>query len=261
MKKRFSLAREWVMEMGAYLRDATEKPFDFSTKTGHQDIVTAFDKEAEMYFRTNIKKNFPDDYIVGEECAPSEGERSPITWYIDPIDGTTNFVNFQKNFAISVGCYMNGVPQFAFVYDVIGDDLYSAFANEGAYKNEKRLGTTMPATAFEKMILSTPNVQDAFWRGYPWQTSMLELADQVRAVRSLGSVALELCAVAEGIVDIFVAMRSAPWDHNGARLILQESGCKISALGYDDLPSDQELAIFACRSEEVYHKLKVQYEF
>lgn len=261
MKARYNLARQWLLDMGAYLRDATKKPFDFSTKTGHQDIVTAHDREVELYFRTNIKKYFPDDYIVGEECASSGGERSSITWYIDPIDGTTNFVNLQKNFAISVGCYRDGVPQFAFVYDVIGNDLFSAFANEGAYKNEKRLGTTTPVTAYEKMILSTPNVQDAFWRGYPWQASMLALADQVRAVRSLGSVALELCAVAEGIVDVFVAMRSAPWDHNGARLILLEAGCKICALGQDHLPTDQELAIFACRSEDVFQRLKTEYGF
>ncbi len=261
MKARYALARQWVLDMGAYLRDATRAPFDFSTKTGHQDIVTAFDKAVERYFRNHIQNQFPGDRIVGEEYQPSREAGAEITWYIDPIDGTTNFVNLRKHFAISVGCYLDGMPQFAFVYDVIGDELFSAFAGEGAYKNDRRLERPADVTDFGKMILSTPNVQDAFWRGYPWQKSMRELADRVRAVRSLGSVALELCAVAEGTADIFVAMRSAPWDHNGARLILLESGCTICALGREKLPTDQELPIFACRNEAVYRELKARYGF
>lgn len=261
MKERYALARQWVLEMGAYLRGAVAEPFDFSAKTGHQDIVTAFDKEVERCFRTNIQTRFPTDRIVGEEYAPSRETGSRITWYIDPIDGTTNFVNLRKHFAISVGCYRDDAPQFAFVYDVMGDALYAAFAGEGAWKNEQRLENPTGVTDFGKMILATPNVQDAFWRRYPWQGALLELADRVRAVRSLGSVALELCAVAEGTVDIFVAMRSAPWDHNGARLILLESGCRICALGQETLPTDRELAIFACRSGEVYRMLKTQFGF
>ena len=261
MKERYSMAKQWVLRAGALLRDATRQPFDFSAKTGHQDIVTAFDKEVERYFRTNIGTFFPDDHIVGEEYASSEGAAAEVTWYIDPIDGTTNFVNLRKHFAISVGCYRNQIPQFSFIYDVIGGDLYSAFAGEGAFKNDRKLGQDPSATELGKMILSTPNVQDAFWRNYPWQASMLKLADQVRAVRSLGSVALELCAVAEGTVDIFVAMRSAPWDHNGARLILLESGCRICALGMEELPTDREVPIFACRNEAVFEQLKADCGF
>ena len=261
MKQRFSFACEWILEMGKLLREAVISPFDFSTKTGHQDIVTEYDKKVEQYFRSNIHKNFPDDIIVGEEYANTIENKEGIVWYIDPIDGTTNFVNLRKHFAISIGCYQNERPYFALVLDVIGNDLYTAFVGEGAFKNQQRIGLDEPASDFRKMILSTPNVPDAFWRDYPWRSSMRALADEVRAVRSLGSVALELCAVAEGVVDIFVAMRSAPWDHNAARLILQESGCYISALGQSELPVDKEMSIFACRSKVVYHKLRETYGF
>lgn len=260
MKERFDFARQWIMEMGEFLREAVKQPFDFSAKTGHQDIVTAFDREVELYFRRRIGEHFPGDSIVGEELDREAGESS-VMWYIDPIDGTTNFVNLRRHFAISVGCYRNGAAEFGFVYDVMAKDLYWAYAGEGAYKNDLRLGQTAPVTELSKMILSTPNVQDAFWRDYTWQGAMLELADRVRAVRSLGSVALELCAVAEGTVDLFAAMRSAPWDHNGARLILQEAGCRLWSLGQENLPRDRELAIAACRSEEVFRLLKNRYGF
>lgn len=259
MKHRYALAREWVLEMGSYLREVTRKPFNFSTKTGHQDIVTAYDKEVERFFRSRIRENFPEDYIVGEEFSGRIEAGAGVRWYIDPIDGTTNFVNLRKNFAISVGCYRDNLPQFSFVLDVIGGDLYSAKAGEGAYKNDRRLSNANAPVELEKMILSTPNVQDAFWRGYPWQTSLLALADRVRAVRSLGSVALELCAVAEGTVDIFVAMRSAPWDHNGARLILTEAGCVISQLGENTLCTDAEVPVLACRCSQVYRELRTVY--
>lgn len=261
MKQRYALAKGWITEMGSYLREVTRKPFDFSQKTGHQDIVTAYDREVEQFFRRNIHSHFPEDDIVGEEFSGKIEEGRGVRWYIDPIDGTTNFVNLRKNFAISVGCYLDGKPQFAYVLDVVRNDLFTAFTGEGAYKNGRRLENRNATAALEKMILSTPNVLDAFWRNYPWQKEMLRLADEVRAVRCLGSVALELCAVAEGSVDVFVAMRSAPWDHNGARLILMESGCCISELGKDTLCTDREAAIYACRSGAVLNQLKEKYRF
>lgn len=260
MKHRYLLARQWVNQMGDYLREATRKPFDFSTKTGHQDIVTVHDKEVERFFRANIRQNFPEDYIVGEELSGEIKSGNGIRWYIDPIDGTTNFVNLRKNFAISLGCYCDNRPRFAFVLDVINKDLFSAYAGEGAYKNDVRLENSKAPTQLDKLILSTPNVQDTFWRNYPSQEAMLKLADEVRAVRSTGSVALELCSVAEGCVDIFVAMRSAPWDHNAARLILQEAGCQITELGKEILCLDREVSVLSCRSGEVMQLLKHKYQ-
>ena len=261
MKQRFLLAREWVERMGEYLREVTSQPFDFSAKTGHQDIVTDHDKKVEQFFRGNIHRHFPQDDIVGEEFSGKIGTGSGIRWYIDPIDGTTNFVNLRRNFAVSVGCYRDNQPVFGLVLDVIRNDLYSAFAGEGAYKNAQKLGEGRVPENLGEMILSTPNVQDAFWRGYPQQNAMLRLADEVRAVRCMGSVALELCQVAEGTVDIFVAMRSAPWDHNAARLILQEAGCYISQLGEDTLCLDRETSVYACRSRGLAEKLRTEYGF
>ena len=261
MKQRFLLAREWVERMGEYLREVTSQPFDFSAKTGHQDIVTDHDKKVEQFFRGNIHRHFPQDDIVGEEFSGKIGTGSGIRWYIDPIDGTTNFVNLRRNFAVSVGCYRDNQPVFGLVLDVIRNDLYSAFVGEGAYKNAQKLGEGRVPENLGEMILSTPNVQDAFWRGYPQQNAMLRLADEVRAVRCMGSVALELCQVAEGTVDIFVAMRSAPWDHNAARLILQEAGCYISQLGEDTLCLDRETSVYACRSRGLAEKLRTEYGF
>lgn len=261
MKQRFLMAKEWVAQMGEYLREVTSQPFAFSTKTGHQDIVTVHDKKVEQFFRESIHKHFPQDDIVGEEFSGKIGSGSGIRWYIDPIDGTTNFVNLRRNFAVSVGCYRDGQPQFGLVLDVIHNDLYSAFAGEGAYKNEQKLGDGRVSENLGEMILSTPNVQDAFWRGYPQQKAMLQLADEVRAVRCLGSVALELCQVAEGVTDIFVAMRSAPWDHNAARLILQEAGCCVSQFGEASLCLDREASIYACRSGALARKLQSEYGF
>ena len=261
MKQRFLLAREWVERMGEYLREVTSQPFDFSPKTGHQDIVTVHDKKVEQFFRQNIHRYFPQDDIVGEEFSGKIGTGSGIRWYIDPIDGTTNFVNLRKNFAVSVGCYRDNQPVFGLVLDVIRNDLYSAFAGEGAYKNAQKLGEGQVPENLGEMILSTPNVQDAFWRGYPQQNAMLRLADEVRAVRCMGSVALELCQVAEGTVDIFVAMRSAPWDHNAARLILQEADCYISQLGEDTLCLDRETSVYACKSRALAEKLRTEYGF
>jgi fructose-1,6-bisphosphatase/inositol monophosphatase family enzyme len=234
-----------------------------TAKPGTTNFVTVYDVAVQNFLIEKFSEIFPDAVYFAEEKdnRAEDALNAPLCFIIDPIDGTTNFVNLRRNFAVSVGCYRDNQPVFGLVLDVIRKDLYSAFAGEGAYKNAQKLGEGRVPENLGEMILSTPNVQDAFWRGYPQQNAMLRLADEVRAVRCMGSVALELCQVAEGTVDIFVAMRSAPWDHNAARLILQEAGCYISQLGEDTLCLDRETSVYACRSRGLAEKLRTEYGF
>ena len=74
-------------------------------KTGHQDLVTHWDRKIEQLLRNEILTAFPQDSIVGEEYPPEAHRTGAVTWYIDPIDGTTNFINQHQNYAISVGCW------------------------------------------------------------------------------------------------------------------------------------------------------------
>lgn len=257
--KRFEDAVQWVLEARRLLVSMQTENVDFSEKSGHQDIVTKYDKEIERYLRDRIRGNYPKDRIVGEEFPgeASGGEESrewwdtqqEAVWYLDPIDGTTNFVNQRCHYAISVGCLAEGEMDFGIVLDVTENRLYTAKKGLGAWMNGKRLQTSL-ARQVKNMLLTCPCVTDLFLEPHKRQAGFSRLALDVRAVRSLGSVALELCQVASGQADLCVAMKSSPWDHNAARLILKEAGGEIRNLEGGPLSYSQSSAFLAGNSRE-----------
>ena len=90
----------------------------FCQKTGHQDLVTFWDRKIERQLRNSVLTAFPQDYIVGEKYLPEEGCGGNATWYLDPVDGTTNFINQHRSHAISIGCWKGGTPLFGMVLNV-----------------------------------------------------------------------------------------------------------------------------------------------
>lgn len=268
--ERYELAIEWVREAGSMLRRMRKDSLDIAEKNGHQDIVTRCDREIEQFLRKKIWNHFPNDRIVGEEYTAAEfrsGQRTEehtaaglrsrqesacsagAVWFIDPIDGTTNFVNQRCDYAVSVGCIVGEEPQFGIVLDVEGGRLYSAKAGCGAWLDGCRLHTAENQSV-KSMLLTTPCVTDLFLCSYREKEGIARLAQAVRAVRSTGSIALELCHVASGRADICIALRSSPWDHNAARLILTEAGGIIRRLDGEALPYYEDSTFLAAGSEE-----------
>ena len=121
---RFNVAVKVVQNAGDLLRQCRLEEAEVSQKTGHQDLVTRWDRRIEQLLRNEILTAFPQDAIVGEEYPPEAHRTGAVTWYIDPIDGTTNFINQHQNYAISVGCWEGSVPLFGLVLDVERKALY-----------------------------------------------------------------------------------------------------------------------------------------
>ncbi len=121
---RFNVAVKVVQNAGELLRQCRLEEAEVSQKTGHQDLVTRWDRRIEQLLRNEILTAFPQDAIVGEEYPPETHRAESVTWYIDPIDGTTNFINQHQNYAISVGCWDGSVPLFGLVLDVERKTLY-----------------------------------------------------------------------------------------------------------------------------------------
>lgn len=247
--ERFELAEALVRQAGAALRQARLEADAVRCKSGHQDLVTVWDKNTEQFLRKGILKHFPGDAIVGEEYPAEDAAGREAVWYIDPIDGTTNFINQHRNYAVSVGCWRQDEPLFGLVLDVEADRLYHARAGKGAWCDEAPLAASRRKNIPE-LLLFTPDVLRTFLLPGPNRESMLRLAQDVRAVRSIGSVALELCAVAAGEADLCAATRSCPWDHNAARIILQEAGGAIASLDGGPLPLNEPGAVLAAGSPE-----------
>lgn len=257
--ERFELAKDSIMRAGAALRQCSLDKTEVQRKTGHQDLVTCWDRKIEQMLRREILDAFPQDRVLGEEYPEEPGSLDAVVWYIDPIDGTTNFVNQRRSYAVSIGCWEGEQPLFGLVLDVERSSLYWAIKGGGAWRDSEAICVSQ-RREISDLLLTTPCIQYTFLEIHPHRERMLKLARDVRAVRSLGSVALELCQVAAGEADMFVTTRSAPWDHNGARVILQEAGGCICTLDGDTLPVNSKTTVAAFNSPEM-QKLILQSKY
>ena len=252
--ERFDVAAEIIQEAGKILRRCHLEQTEISQKTGHQDLVTFWDRKIEQQLRHSILTAFPQDSIVGEEYPPQENCDRKVTWYLDPIDGTTNFINQHQNYAISMGCWEGADPLFGLVLDVERETLYWAKRGGGAWQDQTQIHTS-GRRELSELLLTTPGLQYTFLEPHPYQERMIRLSRKVRGVRCLGSVALELCEVAAGRADLFVTMRSSPWDHNAARIILEEAGGAVFTMEGDELPLDQKSTVLALNAVELKNRI------
>ena len=252
--ERFDVAAEIIQEAGKILRRCHLEQREIIQKTDHQDLVTFWDRKIEQQLRHSILTAFPQDSIVGEEYPPQGNCDRKVTWYLDPIDGTTNFINQRQNYAISMGCWEGTNPLFGLVLDVERETLYWAKHGDGAWQDQTQIHTS-DRRELAELLLTTPGLQYTFLEPHPYQERMIRLSRKVRGVRCLGSVALELCEVAAGRADLFVTMRSSPWDHNAARIILEEAGGAVFTMEGDELPLDQKSTVLALNAVELKNRI------
>ena len=172
---RFNVGVKAVQNAGNLLRQCRLEEEEICQKTSHQDLVTRWDRRIEQLLRNEILTAFPQDAIVGEEY-PSETHRAEsVTWYIDPIDGTTNFINQHQNYAISVGCWNGSKPLFGLVLDVERKALYWARHGGGAWQDQMPIRTS-GRRGLSELLLTTPGLQYTFLEPHPYQERMIQLS-------------------------------------------------------------------------------------
>ena len=226
-------AVEAALSAGAVQRTYFRREFRVSKK-GPIDLVTEADVEVERAFRRLIAGRFPDHQVLGEEDGIGTSPGSARhRWIVDPIDGTTNFAHGLALFCVSIALEIDGQVALGVVYDPIGEELYTAERGEGARLNGTRLAVSS-CTALIDALLCT---------GFPYSIQE-ERGEQVRvfgaflgharAVRRLGSAALDLCYLAAGRFDGFWEERLHPWDIAAAALIAEEAGGRVT--DYDGGP-------------------------
>ena len=250
---RFELAKDLILQVGIILHNADFHALSVETKTGLQDIVTKYDKGVEAFLQQKILSDFPSDAIIGEEFPPHRG--SSYTWYIDPIDGTSNFVSQRHDYCVSIACYCGEKPVFGLVLDVERGALYSAISGQGAWRGTEPIRCAQYAPV-QNLLLTTPVVPALFLHGHPMRESFCRLANEVRAVRSKGCVSLEICLVAAGEADVFAARYAGPWDHAAAQIILREAGGACCTFCGHPLPLEGNTTILAASSEQVLAEMR-----
>lgn len=224
--KRMTLAQDALWEAGSALRAAFDQQTDKgeTLKNGdHADLLTRFDREIEELLVDRISEAFPRDLLITEEedrgTQPGEG----IVWIIDPIDGTTNFVQKHRDFSISVGCYRQGEAWFGLVYDVMAGELYSAVKGEGAKKNGIPMTPRATKAGLGQSLIDF-SIHTAYLMKHDFGVDMSELAPMIRGHRAFGSASLILCRMALGETQVYISAKLCLWDYAAAGLILREQG-------------------------------------
>jgi myo-inositol-1(or 4)-monophosphatase len=198
-------------------------------KKGAIDLVTEVDVAIERLFRGLIAERFPDHAILAEELGGSEPLPAQPCWVFDPIDGTTNFAHGLPIFCASLALEIDGVPEVAAVYDPTRKELFTAERGEGAFLNGLPIRVSRAADLVDAMLVT----------GFPYDVHarvdeivglFAAFVAKARAVRRLGSAAIDLCYVAAGRMDGFWESDLKPWDIAAGALIVSEAGGRMSAM-------------------------------
>lgn len=223
-------AKEWILNAGQSIREEMNHPLVVETKSHSNDLVTKMDRDTEYFLVTHIRKTYPTHKVFSEEGYGDEIQSlDGIVWMIDPIDGTMNFVEQRRNFAISIGIYHDGIGEIGFVYDVMSEILYSAKKGKGAFKNEEKLQALDPKLTLDEAILG-------FNHKWLCENDVIDvqviqqLVESIRGSRAYGSAALKLAYVSEGIIDGYLTMNLAPWDIAGGMILANEVGALTTSL-------------------------------
>ena len=196
-------------------------------KKGTIDLVTEVDLAVERMFRALVAERFPDHQVLAEEMGGAADVPPGPCWVFDPIDGTTNFAHGLPIFCASLALEIGGVAEVAAVYDPNRKELFTAERGGGAFLNGRPLRVSS-ATSLVNAMLVTGFPYDVHTRVDEIVGLFAAFVGQVRAVRRLGSAAIDLCYVAAGRMDGFWERDLKPWDIAGGALIVVEAGGRIT---------------------------------
>lgn len=213
-----------------------------STKSSPVDPVTAVDKASEAHIVDRLAALRPGDGILGEEGANVEGVTG-VTWVVDPIDGTVNFIYGLPMYAVSVGAALDGELVAGAVVNVASGDVYRAAFGEGAWVTRGGEKKRLRASRAEET--STALVATGFSYNSQWRAAQAEILHRVlprvRDIRRMGSAALDLCQLAEGRVDAYYEHGTHPWDYAAGAIIASEAGATVRHPGLADRGGDGAL--------------------
>jgi len=215
---------EIARQAGALLMEHFQRRVAIEYK-GDADLVTVADRQSEKLIRERIRQHWPGHDVLGEE----EGFKdtgSDYKWYVDPLDGTTNFAHGYPVFCVSMALEYKGTRIAGVIYDPTRDELFSAEKGKGAYLNQQQIHVSKISKLAESLVATgfpshkrhkNPNIH--FYH---------QITLRTHGVRRAGSAALDLCCVASGRYDAFWEFNLNPWDTAAGVLMVEEAGGKIT---------------------------------
>lgn len=199
-----------------------------TTKTSGTDMVTEMDHRSEALIVEGLLAARPHDGVLGEEGTSRAGT-SGITWVVDPLDGTTNYLYGYPGWGVSIAACVDGTPIAAAVADPMHGDLFTAAHGGGATRNGMPIAVRDETAGLATALIATGFSYEPARRAR--QAIVLEhLLPRVRDIRRGGAAAVDLCWVACGRVDAFYERGLQPWDLAAGWLIATEAGATVGDL-------------------------------
>ncbi|HKS94806.1 MAG TPA: inositol monophosphatase family protein [Terriglobia bacterium] len=226
MESYLNTAVEIAREAGALIAQLSKQPQEIAYKR-RSDIVTETDRRSEALIVERLRGRFPKHAIVAEEGSGQQTD-SDYCWYVDPLDGTTNFAHGFPVYCVSLGLTYQDEIVAGVVYDPTREELFAAERGAGAYLNHKRIHVSKVANLDESLLAT----------GFPPFASNNEVnmglyarfSQLSHGIRRAGSAALDLCSVAAGRFEGFWELKLNPWDKAAGALMVEEAGGRVTDL-------------------------------
>jgi myo-inositol-1(or 4)-monophosphatase len=195
-------------------------------RKGVVDLVTEADRASEERIVAEVRRVFPDHAILAEEGGRQGAGSGPL-WVIDPLDGTTNFANGLPIWSVSIALMEDGVPVVGVVLDPSRGECFTAARGGGAFRNGERISVS-GCDDLDRAVLVTGFPYDVRTSPVNNLDHFANFARTARAVRRLGSAAIDLCWVAAGRFDGFWELKLKPWDLAAGVLLVEEAGGRLA---------------------------------
>jgi len=222
------IARSAASAAGKVLRDRLDGKHQVGFKgDGHHNPFSQADKEAEGVVLDILSRAFPEHRIISEESGQS-GSPSEYTWFVDPLDGTVNFIHGFRYFGVSLALSYRGDVILGVIYNPVLDEMFTAVKGGGAYLNGKKMQVSTTARMDECLL----------GMSFPYDRASVEFSTSIdyftrlvksgQAMRRNGSTALSLCNVACGRYDGFCVVGNEVWDYAAGILLVREAGGMVT---------------------------------
>ncbi|SHE73787.1 myo-inositol-1(or 4)-monophosphatase [Atopostipes suicloacalis DSM 15692] len=222
-EKRDVLIKEWLKEAATEIKEALQHDLEVEVKSRANDLVTQMDRKIEKELVQKINQHFPNDLIISEEGFGDHVSREDFeqqtVWFLDPIDGTLNFVLQNENYAVMLAVYEKGIGKQAYIYDITHNKLYWGIKDNGVYCNDqplpkmKDLPLDKGLFASNSMFLSDQQV-----------SFNAEITKRAMGVRTIGSAGLESVELTKGSTVAYVSYGLKPWDIAPGLFLVEENG-------------------------------------
>lgn len=232
------VVRDCARDAGALALEGFRKRPTIEHK-GEVDLVTSFDRESEALIRERLSAAFAFD-IVGEEHGGRWSTEAPA-FFVDPIDGTTNFIHGHLFWCVSIGLAIRGVPTLGVVFaPSLGHEWYGFVSEEGDRVVERRSRVGLDGHEIDEPVAvsATSSIAHALLAtGFPYDRrtsadnnfdAFVAIKKRCQAVRRCGAAALDLCMVADGTYDGYWERKLEPWDIAGGIALVRAAGGRVT---------------------------------